>query len=78
VSVRESAFLTTDVLDGMPDGALVRAGGFEDRDRHTRRLWRKLPSGRWQLADGGAVFVGGKPGVSSGWLAGNRRPERAA
>lgn len=66
--------LTRADLSMMATGEQVEAGGFFDDEQYRRMIWTRLPSGRWMT--GNEESVGGHSGVSSGWLAGARRPTR--
>lgn len=70
--VTAAAALSVTDLSMMPTGAVVQAGGFADEHRHDRVAWRRIGSGRWSTGTGESVD--GNPGVSSLWLASNRRP----
>lgn len=59
-------------LDALSPAMTVTAGAFADGRRTERVRWVKLHSGRWQTAQ--RESVDNNAGVSSIWLAANRRP----
>ncbi len=72
--------LTVQQLEALERGSTVWAGGFHDDERHKRTLWTKIANeykgyaGRWVPEGSGGIVIGGRAGVSAGWLAGHRGP----